>query len=278
MNSVRGEGAPEVSIVVPAHNEVMLIGSTLTNLVTGLEQRQRSFEVLVIENGSRDGTLRLSRLIASQLPSIRVASLPRADYGEALAQGLRLASGDVIATFDVDYYDFAFFDSALDLLETGGVDVVVASKRAPGASDRRSPLRRVLTAGFTAATRMSVGLDLSDAHGMKFFRAASIRPLVDETNSRGSLFDVELMVRATRAGLKIEELPAQVRELRPPRSSVAKRTLESIAGLTRLRLLLGAANSTERRRSSPQRSHSPAEFTRQQFRRFRHRSPTGGAR
>jgi glycosyltransferase involved in cell wall biosynthesis len=276
VNSERGPGAPEVSIVVPAHNEVMLIGSTLTNLVTGLEKRQRSFEVLVIENGSRDGTLRLSRLIASQLPSIRVVSLPRADYGAALAQGLRLASGDIIATFDVDYYDFAFFDAALELLETGGVDVVVASKRAPGASDRRSLLRRVLTAGFTAATRMSVGLDVSDAHGMKLFMAASIRPFVDMTNSRGSLFDVELMVRATRARLKIEELPAQVRELRPPRSSVAKRTLESIVGLTRLRLLLGAANSAGQQRSSPHTSRSPMELLRQRFRRLGHRSPTAG--
>lgn len=67
---------PDVSIVVPAHNEVMLIGSTVTNLVTGLEQRGRNFEIVVIENGSHDGTLRLSRLLAAQLPAVRVVSLP----------------------------------------------------------------------------------------------------------------------------------------------------------------------------------------------------------
>ncbi|MGB9112005.1 MAG: glycosyltransferase family 2 protein [Acidimicrobiales bacterium] len=242
---------PDVSVVVPAHNEVMLIGSTLTNLVTGLEQRGRSFEIVVIENGSRDGTLRLSRLLASQLSSVRVVSLPRADYGEALAQGLRIATGTIVATFDVDYYDFAFFDAAFERIDTGGADVVVASKRAPGASDRRSLLRRILTAGFASATRVLIGLELSDAHGMKLFRAASIRPFVDETVSRGSLFDVELIVRTMRAGLKVEELPAEVCELRPPRSSVIRRTFESIFGLARLRIMLGSDESHERARNRP---------------------------
>jgi glycosyltransferase AglD len=276
-SSVRETRAPEISVIVPAHNEVMLIGSTLTNLVTGLEHRQRSFEIVVIENGSSDGTLRLSRLIASQLPSIRVASLPRADYGEALAQGLRLAIGEILATFDVDYYDLVFYDAAVDLIESGSVDVVVASKRAPGASDRRSFLRRSLTAGFAAATRISVGLELSDAHGMKLFRAASIRPLVDETTSRGSLFDVELIVRATRAGLNIEELPVEVRELRPPRTSVTKRILESIVGLTRLRLLLGAGDSERPGRRTRQSFRSSSEFAWRQRQRFRRRTPTGRA-
>jgi dolichyl-phosphate beta-glucosyltransferase len=257
---------PDVSVVVPAHNEVMLIGSTLTNLVTGLEQRGRTFEVVVVENGSHDGTLRLSRLLASQMPSIRVASLPRADYGEALAQGLRLATGAIVATFDVDYYDFAFFDAAFDRIDSGGADAVVASKRAPGAADRRSLLRRILTAGFASATRALVGLELSDAHGMKLFRTASIRPFVDQTISRGSLFDIELIVRSMRAGLKVEELPAEVRELRPPRSSVIRRTFESLAGLTRLRMLIGSGGSPEPRASRPRMRRSIAEL-------FRNRRP-----
>lgn len=232
---------PEVSVVLPAHNEVMLIGSTITNVVTALEKRALSFEVLVVENGSRDGTLRLARLLAAQLPVVRVTSLSRANYGEALNEGLRLARGQIVATFDVDYYDFAFFDDARRLVDSGQADVVVASKRASGASDGRSPLRRVLTAGFAISSRALIGLEQSDAHGMKIFRAAVIRPLVDQTVSRGSLFDVELVVRATRAGLSVRELPAAVRELRPPRSSVARRIVESVAGLLRLRLILGSA-------------------------------------
>lgn len=239
----RASDTPFVSVVVPAYNEVMLIGSTITNLVTGFESRGRSFEIIVVENGSKDGTLRLSRLIASQLPSIRVASLPRANYGEALAQGLRLSTGGIVATFDVDYYDFNFFDQALALIDSGEADVVVASKRARGASDRRSMFRKLLTAGFATTSHALIGLEVSDAHGMKLFRAAAIRAFVDQTVSRGSLFDVELVTRASRAGLAIRELPAVVRELRPPRSSVARRTVESLLGLARLRIVLGSDDS-----------------------------------
>ncbi|MGA8295769.1 MAG: glycosyltransferase family 2 protein [Acidimicrobiales bacterium] len=259
---------PQVSVVVPAHNEVMLIGTTLTNLVTGLEKRGRSFEVIVVENGSRDGTLRLSRLLAAQLPSIRVSSLPRADYGDALAHGLRLAAGEVVATFDADYYDFGFFDDAYELIERDDADVVVASKRARGASDRRSRFRRLLTAGFALTTRTLVGLELSDAHGMKLFRTAAIRPLVDQTVSRGSLFDVELATRASRGGLRIRELPAVVHELRPPRSSVLRRTFESMAGLARLRVVLGSDNAigSKPRRLASLRPPGDAGWTRRRER------------
>ena len=242
---VPSESAPSVSVVLPAHNEVMLIGSTVTNLVTGLEDRGRSFELIVVENGSTDGTLRLARLIEAQLRSVRVVSLPRPDYGAALALGLRSARGTIIATFDVDYFDLAFFDRAIELIESEKTEIVLASKRAPGSIDRRSVLRRTLTAGFASLVERTLEMDVSDAHGMKVMRASSVLPLLDAISSRGSLFDVELIARATRSGVTISELPVVVRELRPPRSSVARRVVESGVGLARLRLVLGRPSHEE---------------------------------
>lgn len=69
--------------------------------------------------------------------------------------------------------------------------------------------------------------------------ATAVVPLIEQTVLRGSLFDVELVLRASRAGLAVVELPATVRERRPPRTSVARRTVESAVGLVRLRLLVG---------------------------------------
>ena len=243
------EPPPEITVVLPAHNEVMLIGSTVTNLVSGFERRGRAFEILVVENGSTDGTLRLARLLAAQLPHVRVLSLASGDYGEALAAGFRDALGPLIVSFDVDYYDLSFFDAALGLLDSGEADLVLASKRAAGARDRRPLLRRVLTAGFAAALHRVVGIEVSDAHGMKVVSASAVVPLIEQTVLRGSLFDVELVLRANRAGLAVRELPAVVRELRPPRTSVLRRIVESAIGLVRLRLLVGAGESPETRRS-----------------------------
>jgi glycosyltransferase involved in cell wall biosynthesis len=242
--------------VLPAHNEVGLLGATVTTLVTGLEERGLSFEIIVVENGSSDGTLRLARTLAAQLEQVRVLSIPVSDYGAALATGFAAARGDLVASFDVDYYDLGFLDAARALLMDGQADLVLASKRAPGAEDRRPLLRRLLTAGFTRALRLGLGLKVSDAHGMKVFSAPGLAPVLAKCEMRGSLFDVEIALRAAEAGLRIAELPAQVIERRPARTPLLGRVLESATGIITLRRRL----SFERRALAPQpRLRKPTE-------------------
>jgi glycosyltransferase involved in cell wall biosynthesis len=252
-----GELRPALSFVLPSHNEITLLGSTITNLVTGLDERQLSYEILIVENGSTDGTLRLARMLAAQLETVRLLHLPIGNYGAALAEGFKAARGEVVVSFDVDYYDLAFLDAALRILEDEKVAIVLASKRAPGASDRRPIHRRVLTAGFTASLHLLLSLEVTDAHGMKALRRETVAPFVEQCRLRKSLFDVELVVRATRGGLKVEELPATVVERRPPRSGIAQRTVESFLGALRLRLILGPPARTPTRTPTPGKAVSP---------------------
>lgn len=244
-----GEGAgpgPRLSIVLPAHNEIGLLGSTITNLLTGLDERQVDYEILIVENGSSDGTLRLARVLAAQLDRVRVLQLPIGDYGEALATGFSASAGGLVVNFDVDYYDLSFLDAALRAMEGEGTSIVLASKRAPGASDRRPLHRRLLTAAFTAALRSLVDLPVSDAHGMKVLRREELAGVVAACRMRGSLFDVEMVVRAARAGRGIVELPAVVVERRPPRSGLLRRSVESLLGALRLHLVLRAEDQPDR--------------------------------
>ncbi len=225
---------PQVSFVLPAFNEVGLLGSTVTNLVTGVEARDLAYEILIIENGSSDGTLRLARLLAAQLPQVRVLSLPRGNYGAALVAGFRAARGVFVVNFDVDYYDLAFLDDALAILGEDRAEIVLASKRAPDAHDQRPLVRRVLTLGFTTMLRWVVDLPVSDAHGMKAMRRAPLASVVDRCRLRMSIYDVELVCRASDGNLRIAELPATVTERRPPRSSVLARSFEAIWSTGRL--------------------------------------------
>lgn len=226
---------PRLSIVLPAHNEVALLGSTITNLVTGIEERGHAYEIVVVENGSSDGTLRLARLLAAQLDTLRVLTLPIGDYGEALAAGFTAARGELVVSFDVDYYDLAFLDTALEILESTDAAVVVASKRAPGARDRRPIARRMLTAAFARVLGSLFEMPVSDAHGMKVFRRTLLEPVCEQSKMRQSLFDVEMLIRASSIGLEISEVPATVVERRPPRSPVWLRAAQSIRGLIALR-------------------------------------------
>jgi hypothetical protein len=244
MSEPQPEGEPpELSIVLPAHNEVTLLGSTVTNLATGLDERHRSYELVVVENGSHDGTLRLARLLAAQLQGIRVLTMPVGDYGAALRAGFRAARGSVVVNFDVDYYDLAFLDRALEMLTTSGCAVVVASKRAPGALDRRSPYRRLVTYVFTTLLNRAFGMAVTDAHGMKAMRRHELAGIVDDCVMTRSLFDVELVLRAGRAGLEVAEVPAVVVERRPPRSGITRRSIETVVGLARLFLALRRVRS-----------------------------------
>jgi hypothetical protein len=230
---------PTLSVVMPAFNEAQILASSVVTVIDGLQRRGVRFEVVVVENGSTDGTLDVARDIEAQHPEVRVESLGFADYGLALRAGLLDARGDIVVNFDVDYFDLGFLDTAVALLETpGGPAIVVGSKRAPGAADRRSPLRKLVTAVFSGLLRVVFGLRVSDTHGMKALRRADVEPLARECRFGQDLFDTELVLRAERAGLRTAETPVEVRELRPARTSILRRVPRALLGLARLRVAL----------------------------------------
>ena len=141
--------------------------------------------------------------------------------------------------FDVDFCDLGFLTTAVPLIrEPGGPAIVVGSKRAVGAHDTRTPLRKLATWMFATLLRVGFGLSVSDTHGVKALRADAVRDLARACISGTDLFDTELVLRAERAGLGVSELPVTVRELRPARSSFLARVPRTLRGLCRLRFVL----------------------------------------
>jgi glycosyltransferase involved in cell wall biosynthesis len=232
-------GAPLVSVVMPAHNEEGLLGRTLAELVTSLRARELAFEVLVVENGSTDGTLAFAEAAAQSDAAIEVLTRPDADYGGAMRAGILDSRGTVVVVFDVDYYDAEFVDRVLpELTRGGGPAIVLGSKRAPGAHDTRPWPRRVITAGFSMLLRAGFGLHVSDTHGMKALRRGVVEPIVLQCRFTTDLFDTELVLRADRAGLTITEVPVTVEERRPSRTPILRRIVRTLVGLVRLRIVL----------------------------------------
>jgi glycosyltransferase involved in cell wall biosynthesis len=229
---------PRFSLVLPAHNEEAILADTVAALVEGLRSRSHAFEVLVVENGSTDATLELALRLADEHPEVVALQSPVPDYGQALRRGLLTAQGDVVVNFDVDYYDLDFFDKAVALLQERGAAIVVGTKRGAGAEDERPWSRRIVTGAFSALLRRGFGLKASDTHGMKALDRALVVPIAERCQLGTDLFDTELVLRAERAGLRVEELPVRVTELRPARSSIARRVLRTTLGLRQLRLAL----------------------------------------
>src|SRR5882757_7510861 len=99
---------------MPAHDEEAFLASAVRDVASGMRSRGE-FEVVVVENGSTDGTVDVAKALVEEIPELRVLSLGEPDYGKALRMGFLAARGDLAAFFDVDYYDLGFLDRAVAL-------------------------------------------------------------------------------------------------------------------------------------------------------------------
>jgi len=228
------EAPTAISIVVPVHNEADFVPDGLPRLVAATHSVFPEAEIIIVENGSTDGTADAARLAGGE--AVTVIQLAEPDYGGAMREGVLAARGTWIVTFDIDYFSAQFLEDLAKLADSA--DVVIASKRDPRSDDRRSLFRRTATFGFNLLLRTILGSEVSDTHGIKAFRSAVTRPHAEAVVSRKDLYDTELVVRMERAGARIVEVPVIVEELRPARSALLKRVPRTIRGLWRIRKLL----------------------------------------
>jgi glycosyltransferase involved in cell wall biosynthesis len=225
---------PEFSVVVPVYNEAGFLPRALPALIGAMDSLDRSYEILIVENGSTDSSAAIARTVAGSA-AVSVLSLQMADYGGAMHHGFTESTGDWVVNFDIDYFSAEFLRK---VLESEDFDIVIGSKRDPGSEDRRPMIRRLATLVFNLLLRTILGSRVSDTHGMKAFRRGLVDDIAPLVVSRKDLYDTELVIRAERAGYKIIEVPVIVEELRTARSSLVKRVPRTIAGLFRIRKLL----------------------------------------
>jgi len=226
----------QFSVVIPVHNEAECLLTEVNALTAELQRGQVDYELILAENGSTDQTGALAEALAQQDPHVRVLRLPSPDYGAAMKAGMLAARGQFVVNFDIDFHDVDFMLRALPLLDSCGV--VVGSKLMAGAEDRRSPLRHLVSWGFTTMLRLLFDWRMDDTHGIKVLRREVVRRFAPQTVMTRDLFDTELIIRARRAGVKVGALPVRVEEKRKPRSSIVRRIPRTLRGLLRLRFVL----------------------------------------
>ncbi|MGF1618272.1 MAG: glycosyltransferase family 2 protein [Acidimicrobiia bacterium] len=219
---------------MPVYNEADFLPQALPALIGAMNSLDRSYEILIVENGSTDGSAAIASSVAGDAP-VSILSLQIADYGSAMHHGFLQSTGDWVVNFDIDYFSAEFLRKVLASRE---FDIVIGSKRDPGSEDRRPMIRRLATLVFNLLLRTILSSKVSDTHGMKAFRRELVEDLAPQVVSRKDLYDTELVIRAERAGYKVTEVPVIVEELRTARSALVKRVPRTIAGLFRIRKLL----------------------------------------
>ena len=194
---------PDVSVVIPCLDEAESIGHCVQEAFVALRRAGLQTEVIVVDNGSRDGSATLAAAAGA-----RVVHEPRRGYGNAYLAGFAAAGGRYVVMVDgdgsYDLRDAARFCEELD----AGADVVIGSRLRGTIHNGAMPWlhRRIGNPVLTAILNLFVGTNVSDAHcGLRAFRRGLLPRL--RLCSTGMELASEHLVRSGRLGLDIRELP-----------------------------------------------------------------------
>ncbi|MBI3241028.1 MAG: glycosyltransferase family 2 protein [Chloroflexi bacterium] len=202
----------ELSIIIPAYNEASRIGPSLEAVVAYLRAQPLTWELLIVDDGSRDNT---AELVMKQIDGLSEARLigyqPNKGKGFAVRTGVLASKGQWVVFLDADLStppdEIA---NALRYLKAGD-DMVIGSRGLHESQiGRRPPLfRRFASFVFDTVKHLIVGLwRYADTQcGFKAYRAGAARPLYERSIIDRFMFDVEILYLAERAGLKVREMP-----------------------------------------------------------------------
>ncbi len=168
---------PAISVVIPAFNEAVRIGDTLATSIAYLEKVSPGSELIVINDGSTDSTGEVIRKVAAVPSSVAIQLLenfPNRGKGAAVRSGLLSATKPIAVFFDADLSTpIDELPKIVDPIARGEVDIAFGSR------------------------------------GFKAFRMEACRPIIEAAKIIGFGFDVELLLLAQRAGLRLREIPVR---------------------------------------------------------------------
>lgn len=200
------ERAPRlVSIVIPTYNE----RQNLPRLVAALaEHVPWAYEIIVVDDGSPDGTADLARDLAKSHP-LRLLSRPaKSGLGSAYRDGFALAQGDIVFEMDADLsHDPRFIPDLVQAI-LDGADVVVGSRYIErGEVVGWSAYRRLVSGVGNSLARLMLRVGVRDLTSGYRCYARSAAELVQDVQSDGYAFQVESLYVAKRRGMRIKEVP-----------------------------------------------------------------------
>ena len=236
---------PRVVVCLPTYNE----RENLERMLRALrEVLPDDGGVLVIDDGSPDGTGKLADELATQIPNVSVLHRERkeglgpayiAGFHQALAGGAELVL-EMDCDFSHDPADVPRLIAAAD-----GADLVLGSRYAPGGGVRNwSRVRRFISAGGSTYARIILGTDVRDlTGGFKCFRRRVLETIpLDRISAKGYAFQIETTYRALRAGFRVTEVPIVFADRTEGHSKMSRAiVLEAVwrVPLLRLQALLG---------------------------------------
>lgn len=201
-----------LSFVIPAYNEENSIEDALYTLDEVVKGKKLSYEIIVVNDGSRDKTLPKAVKYAGRNGHVRVVSYtPNEGKGYAIKEGFMQTNGEIVVFADSDMdIDLKLVSSYVEALRGG--DIVIASKWHPQSVVEMPLLRRLFSHGFNVLVRLLAGVNLKDTQaGLKAVRKSAFNKVFPRLAVKRYAFDVELLAVANLYGLRIVEMPVKLK-------------------------------------------------------------------
>lgn len=197
LNSVQA-----LSVFFPAYNEEGNIATTTKKAVAALKKLGLRWEVLIIDDGSKDATGQIADALAKEEVRIKVIHQPNGGYGRALRSGFYNAQYGWVVYTDADG-QFDFSEVTKFLAETGKADVIYGYR-----IKRNDPFFRLLFAkGWALSLFLFFGLRLKDVDcGFKMVRKKVLEKIPPLESTRGGMVNAELAIKAKKYGFEIAQV------------------------------------------------------------------------
>jgi len=227
----------ELTVIVPAHNEEQRLPATLRALCDFLDGSGLDYRVLVVDDGSQDGTAACAEGLG---PRVAVMRQPvQRGKGAAVRAGMLRATGAVLAFTDADLpFDLAALLEGYERIRDCRCDVVYGARDAEGAACcvRRRFLRTAASAVFRRVVQVLVSREVTDTQcGLKLFRREAAIEIFSRTTIEGFAFDAEVVFLAHRLGLSYQRVPVTLINEYSSTLSLSRHALPMLWDVLRIR-------------------------------------------
>ena len=232
---------PLLSIVVPAYNEEARIGNSLKRMLAYFDAQPYAYEILVVSDGSNDGTLDIVSHIAAQRPHVRALSyVGNRGKGYAVRYGMLRAQGERVLFSDADLATpIEEVEKLLAKLDAG-YDIAIGSRDVAGSEliKRQSALREFGGKTFNKMVQMLAVPGIHDTQcGFKLFTRAAAQAIFRRAQVDHFAFDVEVLYLAMRVfGYRVAETPVRWQHVEGSKVRFVRDACRMVKTVVRIRL------------------------------------------
>ncbi len=239
--TVRGKRPISVDIMIPVLNEAHVLERSVARVRQFLaENVPHRWRVVIVDNGSTDGTRELGEKLSRQYADVDLTHLDQPGRGRALRYSWTQSQADIVCYTDVDIStDLDALPRMLSAILDEGYDVAIGSRLAKGSRTRRCLKREILSRLYNVLIKAVLFTRFTDAQcGFKAVTREVVDRVVPQVKDQAWFFDSELLVLAEKQGYRIKDVPVEWMEDSDSRVKILPTAWEDIKGVFRLRWFL----------------------------------------